>query len=83
MMMKINKIYFRQLVAYQEARDEESEKKKGWAYMRDTIQAGIDAGIIEDLTIEQVDKMQPDEVLDINNKFLKALTESIQPETKN
>ena len=82
-MMKINKIYFKHLVAYEESRDEEIEKKKGWAYMRDTIQAGITAGIIEDLTIEQVDKMQPDEVLDINNKFLKALTESIQPETKN
>jgi hypothetical protein len=45
------------------------------------INAAIKAGIIEEL--ENVEDLEPHEIIDISNQLSAALSKSIRPDTKN
>lgn len=78
--MKVNKILGRHIMLY-EAEKEAHEKTTGFRYMIGNINAAIKAGIINEL--ENVEDLEPHEIIDISNQLSAALSKSIRPDTKN
>jgi hypothetical protein len=78
--MKVNKILGRHIMLY-EAEQDSYKDTKGFTYMIGNINAAIKAGIIEEL--ENVEDLEPHEIIDISNQLSAALSKSIRPDTKN
>jgi len=77
--MIINKILGKHIMAYETEQDAHKEEK-GFTYMISNINAAIKAGIIGEL--ENVEELEPHEIIDISNQLSAALTKSIRPDTK-
>lgn len=78
--MKVNKILGRHIMEYETLQDEYKDEK-GFRYMIANINAAIKAGIIEEL--ENVEELEPHEIIDVSNQLTQALNKSIRPDTKN